>query len=164
MEPSLPICSTLTRLYQYILEWLEAKYPPSANYYPIHPRGVEDLLFAKQVEVVADGMCDACVQMFFEKQREQPSKEWSDRQMRKVKGGLKVLSEWIGEKEFLLEDRLTLADIAAGSVLGYMTVRFKAIPWRDMYPNLARYTDRLEERESFKNSKPYPQTISDKIV
>lgn len=125
---------------------------------------MEDLLFAKQVEVVADGMCDACVALFFEKQREHPSKEWSERQMRKVKGGLKVLSEWIGDKEFLLEDRLTLADIAAGSVLGYMTVRFQTIPWRDMYPNLARYTDRLEERESFKTTKPYPQTISDKIV
>lgn len=84
--------------------------------------------------------------------------------MRKVKGGLKVLSEWIGDKEFLLENRLTLADIAAGSVLGYMTVRFKMIPWRDMYPNLAKYVDHLEERESFKNSKLYPQNISDKIV
>lgn len=109
-------------------------------------------------------MCDACVALFFEKQREHPSKEWSERQMRKVQGGLKVLSEWIGDKEFLLENRLTLADIAAGSVLGYMTVRFQTIPWRDMYPNLAKYTDRLEERESFKSTKPYPQTISDKIV
>lgn len=85
-------------------------------------------------------------------------------EMRKVEGGLRTLSEWIGEKEFLLENRLTLADIAAGSVLGYMTVRFKAIPWRDQYPNLARYVDRLEERESFKNTKPYPQNITDKIV
>ena len=84
--------------------------------------------------------------------------------MRKVEGGLKVLDQWIGEKEFLVEDRLTLADIAAGAVLGYMTVRFKAIPWRDTYPNLAKYSDRLEERESFKGTKPYPQNISDKIV
>ncbi len=109
-------------------------------------------------------MCDACVMLFFEKQRENPSKEWYARQMRKVEGGLKALSEWIGEKDFLIEDRLTLADIAAGSVLGYMTVRFKEIPWREQYSNLARYCDRLEEKESFKNTRPYPQTIADRIV
>jgi len=147
----------------FILEWLEAKYP-APQYYDIHPQTQDDLLFAKQVEVVSDGMCDACVMLFFEKQRENPSKEWNARQMRKVEGGLKALSEWVGEKDFLVEDRLTLADIAAGSVLGYMTVRFKMIPWREQYPNLARYVDRLEERESFKDTKPYPQNITDKIV
>ena len=147
----------------FILEWLEAKYPPP-RYYGIHPRTQDDLLFAKQVEVVCDGMCDACVMLFFEKQREYPSQEWSARQMRKVEGGLKALGEWVGEKDFLVEDRLTLADIAAGSVLGYMTVRFQDFPWREKYPNLVRYCDRLEERESFKNTKPYPQKISDKIV
>lgn len=74
------------------------------------------------------------------------------------------MSKWIGDKTYLLEDRLTLADIAAGSVLGYMTVRFKTIPWREQYPNLAKYVDHLEERESFKTTKPYPQNITDKIV
>lgn len=147
----------------FILEWLEAKYPPP-HYYGIYPKSQDDLLFAKQVEVVSDGMCDACVMVFFEKQREQPSKEWTARQMRKIEGGLKQLNEWIGDKEFLLENRLTLADIAAGSVLGYMTVRFQAIPWREQYPKLAKYVDRLEERESFRHTKPYPQKISDKIV
>ena len=114
--------------------------------------------------MVADGMCDACVLMFFEKQRNEPSQEWRARQLRKVEGGLRWLDSEIGDKQFMLEDRLTLADIAAGSVLGYMTVRFKEIPWREMYPNLTRYVDTLEERPSFKDTKPYPQNISDKIV
>lgn len=130
----------------------------------IHPTTTDGLLFAKQVQVVSDGMCDACVLMFFEKQRDQPSTEWKSRQLRKVEGGLKWLDSEIGDKNYLLEDRLTLADIAAGSVLGYMTVRFKEIPWREMYPNLTRYCDALEELPSFKDTKPYPQTISDRIV
>lgn len=62
----------------YILEWLEAKYP-APQYYGIHPKSQDDVLFAKQVEVVADGMCDACVMLFFEKQRDKPSEEWTAR-------------------------------------------------------------------------------------
>jgi glutathione S-transferase len=49
----------------------------------------DDRLFAKQVEVLCDGMCDALVLLFFEKQREdgKRSEEWMERQMRKVEGG-----------------------------------------------------------------------------
>lgn len=147
----------------YILEWLEAYYPPP-KYYGIYPSSKADELLAKQVQVVSDGMCDACVQMFFERQRDAPSKEWTDRQMRKVRGGLKALNDWVGNKEFILENRLTLADIAAGGVLGYMKVRFQAIDWQSEYPGLKKYIDRLEERQSFKDTVPVPQNITDKIV
>ncbi|KAK5075963.1 hypothetical protein LTS08_002472 [Lithohypha guttulata] len=119
---------------------------------------------AKQAQVIADGMCDACVLVFFENQREYPSKEWTDRQLRKVRGGLKALDGLVGERQFIIGNSLTLADIAAGCVLGYMTVRFKIFDWRAEFPRLAAYTDRLEERPSFKDSAPYPQTIKDKIV
>lgn len=147
----------------YILEWLEAKYGPP-KYPALFPEKVDDLLLAKQIQVVTDGMCDACVLLFFEKQRSQPSDEWQARQMRKVAGGLKALSDWVGDKDFVIGGKFTLGDIAAGSVLGYMKVRFSAIDWQKQYPNLKRYLDKLEERESFKNSVPYPQNISDKIV
>ena len=125
-------------------------------------------LFAKQVEVVCDGMCDALVLLFFEKQRKEEgrSTEWMERQMRKVEGGLRVLSEWVGdgEKEFIVEGRFGLADVAAGCVLGYMKVRFADHGWQEKYPNLKRYSDRLEERESFSETIPSPQIIKDKIV
>ena len=114
--------------------------------------------------MIADGVCDACVLMFFEKQRSSPSQEWASRQRRKVDGGLRQLAQWVGDKEFLIEDRLTLADIAAGSVLGYLRVRFQEHPWQENYPNLKRYSDQLEARESFKKTVPKPQEISDKIV
>ena len=48
---------------------------------------MEDRLLAKQVEVVCDGMCDALVLLFFERQREHRSAEWEARQLRKVEGG-----------------------------------------------------------------------------
>jgi glutathione S-transferase len=146
----------------FILEWLEAKYPPP-KHLRMYPQSKEDELFAKQVEVVADGMCDACVLLFFEKQRENPSEEWMQRQRRKVDGGIKALSIWVGDKDFIL-DEFSLADIAAGAVLGYMRVRFQDHDWQEKYPNLKRYSDKLEARESFKSTVPSPQTITDKIV
>lgn len=102
--------------------------------------------------------------MFFEKQRSSPSQEWTSRQRRKVDGGLNQLAVWAGDRHFLVDDRFTLADIAAGSVLGYLRVRFPDHPWQEEYPNLKRYSDQLEARESFKTTVPTPQTIKDRIV
>jgi len=102
--------------------------------------------------------------MFFEKQRSSPSREWTSRQRRKVDGGLNQLASWVGDKDFLTEDRFTLADVAAGAVLGYLRIRFKDRSWQQEYPNLKRYSDRLEARESFMTTIPTPQTIKDKIV
>ena len=59
----------------YIVEWLEAKYPETS----LMPDTVDDKLFAKQVEVICDGICDALVLAFFEKQRDVQSEPWKDR-------------------------------------------------------------------------------------
>jgi glutathione S-transferase len=48
----------------FVLEWLEANYGPKQGYKAIYPAEKADELLAKQIQVVADGMCDACVLMF----------------------------------------------------------------------------------------------------
>jgi len=171
--PVLIDTSTDTSVYEshFILEWLEAHYGREQGYAAMFPEGKAQELLAKQVQVVADGMCDACVLMFFEKQRSQPSQEWTGRQQRKVQGGLRALSRWVGgeedpqlHKDFIVGDAFSLADIAAGSVLGYMKVRFPTQDWQTEFPNLKAYSDKLEARESFKQTVPTPQEIDDKIV
>ncbi|KEF56773.1 uncharacterized protein A1O9_06963 [Exophiala aquamarina CBS 119918] len=146
-----------------ILDWIEYKFPPPSHL-ALMPKTKENELFAKKVQVIADGICDACVLMFFEKQRSSPSGEWTSRQRRKVDGGLNQLAYWVGDREFLIEDKFTLADVAAGAALGYLRVRFQDHPWQEEYPNLKRYSDQLEARESFEISVPTPQNIKDKIV
>ena len=148
----------------YILEFIEAKY---TDVLPLLPKDdLDGALFAKQVEVVADGICDALVLLFFEKQRGdgKQSEEWMARQRRKVDGGLKALADWIDNKRYFVNNTFGLADVAAGSVLGYLKVRFSEHPWRETYPHLARYSEGLEERQSFKDSIPRPQTIIERVV
>jgi glutathione S-transferase len=59
---------------------------------------------------------------------------------------------------------LTLADIAAGSVLGYMSVRWPDHEWKTKHPQLKEYWEGLDARESFANTRPSPQNIQDQIV
>jgi glutathione S-transferase len=36
--------------------------------------------------------------------------------------------------------------------------------WRVLYPNLAAFSARVEQRPSFAGSRPVPQTITDAVV
>ncbi|EON66309.1 hypothetical protein W97_05702 [Coniosporium apollinis CBS 100218] len=148
---------------RFILEYIEAKYPDTKSMLP-PAEDVDARLFARKVEVLADGICDALVLLFFEKQRANPSKEWQARQLRKVDGGLAALAKWVEGRDYVVCDSFGLADVAAGSVLGYLRVRWPDHPWMERHPELKAYSDKLEERQSFKETVPSPQKISDKIV
>ncbi|MFL5289364.1 MAG: glutathione S-transferase C-terminal domain-containing protein [Rhodopila sp.] len=147
---------------RFILEYLEAKFPLP----PLLPDAIDEKLAARQVEVIADGICDAFVLFFWERHRppEHQSQEWITRQQRKVIGGLAALARIAADRESVIGDRFGLADIATGTVLGYLSVRFPELPWRSQHPNLAAFSDRIEQRESFHATRPVPQVISDKVV
>ncbi len=152
---------------RFILEWIERKHPAP----PLLPPGDDAILAARQVEVVSDGICDALVLLFWERQREpgHRSAPWIARQRRKVDGGLRALASWAADagaagREWLVGDRFGLADIAAGTVLRYLDVRFPELPWRGDHPALAAMSDRLEQRPSFRASVPVAQLIRDKVV
>ena len=152
----------------HVLDWIETKYPDP----PMLPASSDQQLEAKEVDVVAGGMCDALVLRFFETQREpeKQSPEWMARQERKARGGVKWLADKVrmtgadGSTKFLVGDRFGLADIAAGSVLGYMDVRAKYIEWQLEAPELKRYFEGLMQRESFRTTVPFAQSFKDKIV
>ena len=158
------ICEDGSSVYElsFILEYLELKHPAPA----LLPNDVEGIVAAKRLQVLCDGICDALVLMFFERMRPKGSQsvEWAARQKRKVDGGLMEIARLIGARRFAVGESFGLGDIAAVTVVGYLSVRWPEINWREQYPDLAAYSDRMEQRLSFQKSRPIPQKISDKVV
>ena len=122
------------------------------------PANSRDRANVKVWEALADGVLDAGVLAYLERTwrpAEQQSQAWFDRQMGKVHGGLAVMSENLGEQPFCMGIHYTLADVAVGCTLGWLSFRFPDIDWRSPYPNLARLFDKLSERPSFKDTVPH---------
>lgn len=134
------------------MEWIERRYPDP----PLRPKDDDGILEHKRVEVIGDGICDAFILVFFEQMRplEHRSAAWIARQMRKVDGGIAELARTVGTRAFAVGERLGLADIAAGSALGYMDVRFPDLDWRARHPDLVAYTAELFARPSFQATMP----------
>jgi glutathione S-transferase len=158
------ICDDGKTVYEsrFVNEWVEFQHPEP----PLMPTDKDSLLLAKRFEILSDGVCDACVLVFWERARPEGarSEEWMARQLRKRDGGMKEISRLLADKPFCVNDRLTMADVAVGSLLGWLNVRMSEYSWRNEYPNLAKLQDRLESRPSFKATVPYAQVIRDKVV
>jgi glutathione S-transferase len=146
----------------YILEYLELKHPSP----PLLSADVDERLAARKLEVLCDGVCDAVVLTFFERRRPPASQssEWTARQRRKIEGGVREMARLVGDREWAVGAQFGLGDIAVGTLLGYLAVRFAEFDWRSLHPTLATYADRIERRPSFAATRPVPQTISDAVV
>jgi glutathione S-transferase len=146
----------------FILQYLELKYPQP----PLLPGDVDGTIAARRLEVLCDGICDAVVLSFFEQMRSEEgrSQHWLDRQRRKIEGGVREMARLVGERSFAVGDEFGLGDIAVGTALGYLSVRFTEFDWRSQYPDLAAFSARIEARPSFANTVPVRQMISDKVV
>ena len=64
------------------------------------------------------------------------------------------MSAGLKDTAFCSGNYYTLADVAVGCTLGWLSFRFPEIDWRDSYPNLAKLFDKLSERPSFKDTMP----------
>ena len=105
-------------------------------------------------EALADGILDAAILARLEanwagRQEGERSQAWIDRQMSRVHGSVKAVSQGLGEKPWCSGTHFTLADVAVGCALGYLDFRFPHIDWRADHPNLAKYSEKLATRQSF---------------
>lgn len=107
-------------------------------------------------EALADGVLDAGALARLESLRPegQQSPEWTARQLGKIHAGLKAMSAGLKETPFCAGNHFTLADVAVGCALGWLSFRFPDIDWRSQYPNLEKLFDKLSERQSFKDTVP----------
>jgi glutathione S-transferase len=64
------------------------------------------------------------------------------------------MSTGLAEKPFCSGNLYSLSDVAVGCALGWLTFRFPELDWRGDYPNLAKLSDKLSERQSFKDTVP----------
>lgn len=136
-----------------IVEYLDTLTPVGKL---IPPSG-RDRAEVKCWEALADGVLDAAVLVRLERTLrppEQQSPAWIERQLGKVHAGLKSISSGLGDKPFCTGTHYTLADVAVGCVLGWLSFRFPEIDWRGDHPNLGKLYDKLSERHSFKDTLP----------
>ncbi|WP_416899996.1 MAG: glutathione S-transferase N-terminal domain-containing protein [Minwuia sp.] len=147
----------------YILEWLEFHHPEPS----MLPADPLERLFARKLEVLADGVCDAFVLWFFETFRPEDhrSAAWMERQHRKITGGLAEIDRLLpADREWCAGGRFGLGDIAVGTLLDYLTTRMPDLDWRCRHPGLADRLERLLERPSFRDTRPAPQKIDASVV
>jgi glutathione S-transferase len=93
----------------YIQEYLVLKYKDQGP--ALTPSSLDDQLLCRQLQILADGACDAMGLVFFETGRgELKSEEWLARQMRKVNGITKAMDEFVRKSEgkFLMGNVLEL--------------------------------------------------------
>jgi len=116
----------------------------------------------KQIEALADGICDATVLVVLELSRppDLQSGDWIGRQRRKIEAGAQELDRLLGAREWFTDFGFGLGDVAAGCALGYLSLRVPEFDWRTRHPELARFADRLEARPSFAATRPEPQPVA----
>lgn len=136
-----------------IVEYLE-----SQNGYKFSSADPIKNIYIKRIESLAEGVMDASLCLFAERKKrpkELQHQWWVDRQFAKVHRGLSQLQEVLGNNEFLFEDRMTVADFALISALGYVQLRFSEdFSLKEKYPLLIAYYKKQMNRDSVKTTVP----------
>lgn len=115
----------------------------------------------KQIEALADGVCDATVLIVLERARapQQQSQDWIERQLHKVEQGTAALAMALGDRLAFGQQPFGLAEIATGCALGYLSLRLPEFDWAARHPNLLRLHRTLQSRDSFTQTVPTAQAI-----
>lgn len=135
------------------------------------PGYLDDDLLAKQIVVLGVGCMDAMVLLRWEGRREevQRSKMWMERQSRKVEGAMRTFNEYVVAvekegREYVVGKELTVADIAIVCTVGFIEFGQMRQGWREKWPELSKYFDRLDGREEFAETRPVMFDLTEKVV
>jgi glutathione S-transferase len=134
-----------------LIDYLELTAPPALL--PNEPR---ELLQAKQIIVLADGITDAGIAILLEGRRppEKQHAEWVARQHDKIERGLAALELIAQGKNWLHGQTFSAVDIAAGCLLFWLDFRMPALDWRAQHSALRALAQRLAARPSFQQTVP----------
>jgi glutathione S-transferase len=120
------------------------------------PEDTRPRIQARRWEALADGCTDATVAIVMERRRpvELQYDDWVARQGDKIDRALQVMSEELAGKSWCCGDFFNLSDIAVGCCLGFIDLRLPDLGWRTAYPNLAKLSEKLAQRPSFRDTAP----------
>lgn len=119
----------------------------------LFPAAGEQRWCALRQQALADGILDAAVVVFLERNRRPAQLRWPDlieNQLVKIRRALKALA--LEAEDF--DDRLTIGQVAAGCALGYLDFRLPEEKWRGSHSALAAWHERFTERPSMQASVP----------
>lgn len=135
-----------------IVEYLDLASPVAR----LIPEDTRQRIQVRRWEALADGCTDAAVAVAVEKRRpaELQSSDWLARQSAKVERALKVMADELNARNWCSGEFFNLSDIAVGCCLGYLDLRLPDLGWRRTHPNLARLSDKLLLRASFRDTVP----------
>ena len=110
-------------------------------------------------EALADGLLDASIlarneATWPQRKETERSQAWIDRQMKKIRDSLANMERALNGRTYCEGSDFSLADIAVGTALGYLDLRFSHIDWRSKQPNLAHLETQLMQRDSFRDTAP----------
>jgi glutathione S-transferase len=133
-----------------IAEYLDSASPVTK----LIPEDTRPRIQTRRWEALADGCTDATVAIVMEKRRpgQYQYGEWIARQQGKLERALEAMSGELGQRNWCGGDFFNLADIAVGCCLGFIDLRLPEVSWRKSYPNLARLSDKLAQRPSFRDT------------
>ena len=127
---------------------------PVGKLIPVESR---ERAIVKTWEALADGIMDAGILARLEatwRPAEQQSQAWIERQMGKVEAALSQTSQELGENAWCHGNQMTLADIAVGCALAWLSFRFPKLEWQTKYANLDGLYQKLMQRSSFIETTP----------
>ncbi|MFV1922416.1 MAG: glutathione S-transferase family protein [Methylotenera sp.] len=135
-----------------IIEYLDARTPVTR----LMPNDTHLRIDVIRWGALADGICDATVAIMLEERKDQQhqSAAFIEKQFTKVVNGLAALNKDISKKKWCVNETFSLADIAVGCMLGYVSLRLKSLDWQNQYPSLAKQYTILSKRPSFKDTAP----------
>ncbi len=107
-------------------------------------------------EALADGCMDAMALTIAEGRRADPqqrSAQWIAHQRAKIDRAVAAMAQELGERTYCHGERFSLADVAVGSCLGFLDLRFPDVAWRTNARLVALF-ERLCARPSFAATVP----------
>lgn len=137
-----------------ILDYLETRYPTPA----LLPKDAKSLATVRMVELATVNELFPAMNPLIQKMMgfggEDEAKLAESRQ--RVATVLTFLEEKLGDRPYIGSDRLTLADIVAGTVVIWLPQMGVSL---DGYPQLQAWLQRLAARESWQQTQPTPEQL-----